>query len=173
MNFLLLATVEESGGITLNSDILETNLINLLIVLAILFYAGKKFLGKVLTQRRAAIESAIQEATQRQQRAAETLADEQKKLAETQRECERLRSQAEADAQRAREAILAGVSADIEKLRAAANLEISTEQERTLVLLRQQVAAKALAEVRAYLAQGLNDHQARVLIDRSIALLSQ
>jgi F-type H+-transporting ATPase subunit b len=173
MNFLLLATAEESGAIALNPDILETNLINLLIVLVILFYAGRSFLGKVLTQRRAAIESAIQEATQRQQRAAEALADEQKKLAETQRECDRLRQQAEADAQKARETILAGIAADIEKLKAAANLEIATEQERVLTQLRQQVAEKALAEVRAYFARGLSDDQARTLIDRSIALLSQ
>jgi F-type H+-transporting ATPase subunit b len=43
----------EEGGFGLNVDILETNLINLVIILGVLFYFGSKFLGKTLSTRKA------------------------------------------------------------------------------------------------------------------------
>jgi F-type H+-transporting ATPase subunit b len=60
---LLLATeASGEGGFGLNFDILETNLINLVIIIAVLFYFGRGFVGKILTERRSAIQEAIQEA---------------------------------------------------------------------------------------------------------------
>jgi F-type H+-transporting ATPase subunit b len=46
----------EEGGVGLNFDILETNLINLALVIGILFYFGRKFLGSTLSSRKAEIE---------------------------------------------------------------------------------------------------------------------
>jgi len=52
---LLLATeASGEGGFGLNFDILETNLINLVIIIAVLFYFGRGFVGKILTERRSA-----------------------------------------------------------------------------------------------------------------------
>ncbi|MEL6249794.1 MAG: F0F1 ATP synthase subunit B, partial [Cyanobacteria bacterium J06627_15] len=69
MNILWLVASEE-GGFGLNFDILETNLINLIIIIGVLVYFGRSFLGKTLTERRVAIESAIKDAEARQQKAA-------------------------------------------------------------------------------------------------------
>ena len=50
---LLLATeASGEGGFGLNFDILETNLINLVIIIAVLFYFGVRIVGKILTERR-------------------------------------------------------------------------------------------------------------------------
>ena len=83
-----------------------------------------------------------------------------------------MRKQAEADAKQATHAILATVDADIARLREAADQEISTEQDRVIVQLRQQVAEKALANVQSYFDRGLSESTQVELIDRSIALLS-
>jgi F-type H+-transporting ATPase subunit b len=54
---LLLATeASREGGFGFNFDILETNLINLVIIIAVLFYFGRGFVGKILTERRSGIE---------------------------------------------------------------------------------------------------------------------
>ena len=45
--FTLLA---EEEGISLNTDILETGLINILALLAILIYTGRDFLGSLLEE---------------------------------------------------------------------------------------------------------------------------
>ncbi len=172
-NFVLLASeAGEHSGFGLNSDILETNLINLVIVIGLLIYAGRGFLGKILSARLESIQSAIADAEKRQKDASDKLALQQGKLAQAKTEADNLRKQAEADAKHAADVILATVDADIARLREAANQEISTEQERVIVQLRQQVAEKALANVQSYFDRGLSEDTQIELIDRSIALLS-
>ena len=70
-----LGEAEAHGGFGLNFDILESNLINLAILIGLLFYFGRSFLGKVLGERREKIETAIKEAEQRQKEAAAALSD--------------------------------------------------------------------------------------------------
>ncbi|MBC8300492.1 MAG: hypothetical protein H8E55_32530 [Pelagibacterales bacterium] len=60
--FTLLA---ESDGIRLNTDILETGLINIISLLGILIYVGRDFLGSTLEKRRNDILSGIQDAEER------------------------------------------------------------------------------------------------------------
>ncbi len=172
MYFPLLVATESAGGFGINSNILETNLINLLIVLAILVYFGRGFLGKILANRLQQIESAISEAEERQQSALKQLNAQQERLAQAQAEAERILQQAELDAQAARSAILAGVEADIAKLKTAAEQEIVSEQERVVALLRRQIAEQALQEVQAQLDRGLSASAQDELIQRSLSLLN-
>jgi F-type H+-transporting ATPase subunit b len=172
-NFVLLASeAGESSGIGFNSDILETNVINLVIVIAFLVYAGRGFIGKILSARLESIQSAIADAEKRQKDASEKLTVQQGKLAQAKTESENLRKQAEIDAKNASDLILATVDADIARLRESADQEIATEQDRVIVQLRQQVAEKALASVQSYFDRGLSESTQIELIDRSIALLS-
>ncbi|PZV14375.1 MAG: F0F1 ATP synthase subunit B [Pseudanabaena sp.] len=172
-NFVLLASeAGESSGIEFNSDILETNVINLVIVVAFLVYAGRGFIGKILSARLESIQSAIADAEKRQKEASEKLTVQQGKLAQAKTESENLRKQAEIDAKHASDLILATVDADIARLRESADQEIATEQDRVIVQLRQQVAEKALASVQSYFDRGLSESTQIELIDRSIALLS-
>ena len=54
--------VAEHEGIGLNLDILETGLINILALLAILVYTGKDFLGSALEERKTNIVNGVQDA---------------------------------------------------------------------------------------------------------------
>ncbi len=171
-NFVLLASeAGEHSGFGINSDILETNLINLVIVIGLLIYAGRGFLGKILSARLESIQSAIADAEKRQKDASDKLTLQQQKLAQAKTEADNLRKQAEADANKAADSILATIDADIARLREAADQEIATEQERVIVQLRQQVAEKALSSVQSYFDRGLSEDVQIELIDRSIALL--
>ena len=89
-SFLLAAA--ESHGFGLNLDILEANLINLAIIIAVLVYFGRGVLGKTLSERRAKIEEAITEAETRKSQASSALADQQQKLAQAKQEATRIRS---------------------------------------------------------------------------------
>jgi len=60
--FTLLA---EHEGIGLNLDILETGLLNILALLAILVYAGRDFLGSALEERKTTIVKGVQDAEDR------------------------------------------------------------------------------------------------------------
>lgn len=66
--------------ISLNTDILETGLINILALLAILIYTGRDFLGSLLEERRTTIEKGVQDAEDRLNEAQKRLKEAQKQL---------------------------------------------------------------------------------------------
>ena len=75
--FTLLA---EHEGIGLNTDILETGLINILALLAILIYAGRDFLGSLLEERKTMIVKGVQDAEDRLNEAQKRLNEAEKQL---------------------------------------------------------------------------------------------
>ena len=75
--FTLLA---EHEGIGLNTDILETGLLNILALLAILIYTGRDFLGSLLEERRTTIVKGVQDAEDRLNEAQKRLNEAQKQL---------------------------------------------------------------------------------------------
>ncbi|NJO39587.1 MAG: F0F1 ATP synthase subunit B [Cyanobacteria bacterium CRU_2_1] len=170
--FLLTAeAAEHSGGFGLNLDILETNLINLLIIYGVLFYFGRGFLGKILSERKARIEEAIKDAEQRKQEAAAALADEQQRLAQAQTEAARIRAEAEERAKATRDAVLVQAQEDMARMRTAAAQDLSSQQERITNELRQQIAALALQQVESHLRSNLSEEAQYQLLDRSIAMI--
>lgn len=165
------AEAAEEGGFGLNFDILETNLVNLAIVLGIVVYFGRGFLGKILGDRRSAIETAIRAAEARKKEAAAALADQQQKLAQAQAEAAKIRGSADDAAKVARDEILAKAEQDIQRMREVAAQDLSTEQERVIRELRQRVVALALQRVESELPSRLDDSTQQQLINRSIATL--
>jgi len=75
--FTLLA---EHEGISLNPDILETGLINILALVAILIYTGRDFLGSLLEERKNTIVKGVQDAEDRLNEAQKRLNEAQKQL---------------------------------------------------------------------------------------------
>jgi|Transcript_48140 F-type H+-transporting ATPase subunit b len=79
-NFDQIFTLLAHEGISLNTDILETGLINILVVIAILIYTGRDFLGSLLEERRTTIVKGVQDAEDRLDEAKKRLAEAQKQL---------------------------------------------------------------------------------------------
>ncbi|MBN2868862.1 MAG: ATP synthase subunit b [Flavobacteriaceae bacterium] len=75
--FTLLA---EHEGISLNTDILETGLINIVALVAILIYTGRDFLGSLLEERKTTIVNGIQDAEDRLNEAQKRLDEAKKQL---------------------------------------------------------------------------------------------
>lgn len=167
----LLASETESHGFGLNLDLLETNIVNLAIIIGVLLYFGRGVIGKTLGDRRAAIETAIKEAEDRKKAAASSLAEEQQKLAQAQTEAARIREAAEQSAEKARAAILAEMEEELVRMRQSASQDITTQQDRVMRELRERIAALALAKAEERLQTGLNQDAQYQLLDQSIASL--
>jgi len=75
--FTLLA---EHEGIGLNLNILETGLLNILALLAILVYTGRDFLGSLLEERKTTIVKSVQDAEDRLKEAQNRLVEAKKQL---------------------------------------------------------------------------------------------
>lgn len=171
----LIAEVEgiEGGGFGLNFDLLETNLINLVIIIGVLFVFGRKSLGETLANRKSQIQSSIQEAETRKKNAAAQLAEQQQKLAQAKAEAERLVKDAHERAEKTREAILAQADKDIERLKAEAQRDLSSQQERIMAELRQRVAELSLERVESRLKSELDESAQQNLVERSVAMLGR
>lgn len=171
LGLLATAAEVEERGFGLNFDILDTNLINLAIIVALLVYGGRNFLGNILSERKAAIEAELAEVEQKNKEAQSALADQKAKLAQAKTEAERLIATAHDNAKAAREAILAQAAQDVERLKASAAQDLNAEQERAIAQLRQRVVTLALQDAEAKAAQQLDGSAQRKLIDRSLAML--
>jgi F-type H+-transporting ATPase subunit b len=79
-NFDQIFTLLANEGISLNTDILETGLINILALLAILIYTGRDFLGSLLEERRTTIVKSVQDAEDRLSEAKKRLVEAEKQL---------------------------------------------------------------------------------------------
>jgi len=77
--FTLLAHGE---GIGLNLDILETGLLNILALVAILIYAGRDFLGSLLEERKTTIVKSLQDAEDRLNEAQKRLNEAKKQMSQ-------------------------------------------------------------------------------------------
>lgn len=169
--YLAEAHSEAEGGFGLNLDILETNLINLSILLGILYFYGSKIVSDILSERRSKISQQIKEVEQRKETAAASLAEEQKKLAEAKQTAEKIRQDATANAEKVKAAILAQGDKEVARLKASAAADLSSEEARAIAELKQRVSALALEKVESQLPGMLDDSAQTTLIDRSIAQL--
>ena len=79
-NFDQIFTLLANEGISLNTDILETGLINIAALLGILFYTGRDFLGSLLEERRTTIVKGVQDAEDRLSEAKKRLVEAEKQL---------------------------------------------------------------------------------------------
>jgi len=181
---LLLATEAKEAaaeGFGINTDILGTNLFNLSILLGLIIFYGRKVLGQILGERQSKIAEALAEAENRKNIAANALAEEQKKLALAKQEAGQIINNARDRAKTvtadiaAQAAVTADIAAqaelDIQRMRESAAKDLSAEQDRVLVELRQRITALALANVESQLSAGLEESVQQTLIDRSLANL--
>ena len=80
-NFDQISTLlAEHTKISLNTDILETGLLNIIVLLAILVYAGRDFLGSLLEERRETIAKSVRDAEDRLAEAQNRLTEAKKQL---------------------------------------------------------------------------------------------
>ncbi|MEL6440258.1 MAG: F0F1 ATP synthase subunit B [Cyanobacteria bacterium J06621_8] len=169
--FLAEANSEAEGGFGLNLDILDTNLINLTLLIGILIYFGKPLLTNILSERSSKIAEQIQAVEQQQKQAEVTLAQEQKKLEEAKATATKILADAKDNAQKARENILAQGEKEVARLKEVAVKDLSSEQEKAIAQLRERVVALALENARTRIGGMLDDDAQRKLIDSSIAKL--
>ncbi|MEA5533425.1 F0F1 ATP synthase subunit B [Crocosphaera sp. XPORK-15E] len=173
-SFLLLATESHAEGealIGFHFDFLESNIFNLAILVGVLFFYGRKAVGKILSDRRNQIAQAIQEVEERQRKAVTALASEQKKLTQAQAEGERIRQEAQERAKVMATEIAAQCERDIARLQETAESDLSSEQERVIAQLKKQIAEEAVMKAESLLKERVNYDAQQRLIDRSIAQL--
>ena len=160
-------------SVSLNPDVIEANVFNLVAVLIFVFIFGRKLLTDILTERRLAIETAIQDTEARQKQAMSALEVAKKNLAQAQTEAENIRKTAITSAENAKAEIAAKTAADIERMQELATAATSNEQDKAIAELRARVTKLAMERAEAQLKNLLTDSAQSELVDRSIAMVGE
>ena len=152
----------------LNFNLLETNLVNLAIVIGVLFWFLRGFLGGILERRRSAILQDLQDAEARLKTATEELTKAQSELAAAQQKAEQIRI----DGQKRAAAIRAeGEKRTISVMAAikqGASADADAEASRIKDALRREAALAAIDKVLNDLPGRLDDAAQSRLIDSTI-----
>ena len=152
----------------LNFNLLETNLVNLAIVIGVLFWFLRGFLGGILERRRSAILQDLQDAEARLKTATEELTKAQSELAAAQQKAEQIR----VDGQKRAAAIrVEGEKRTISVMAAIkqdASADADAEASRIKDALRREAALAAIDKVLTDLPGRLDDAAQSQLIDSTI-----
>jgi F-type H+-transporting ATPase subunit b len=159
-------------GVSLNFDIFETNLINLLLLGGGLFYLLSGALSESLSERQQKILGAIQESEERLQEATTRLTESENQLVQAQIVIDSIQKDAEVTAQQVKSSILTEGKAEIERLTSTAKAQIGTIEARVRKQISDYVATLALQRITMQLEGKLNSNLQQQIIDRNISKLA-
>jgi len=160
------------GGVSFKFDIFESNIINLTILVGGLFYLLSGALSESLLERQQKILGAIQESEEKLQEATTRLTEGETKLAQAQIVIESIQKDATQTAAQVKSTILTDGKAEIERLTAAAKVQIGTIETRVRKQISDYVATLALQRITMQLEGKLNSGLQQQIIDRNISKLS-
>jgi F-type H+-transporting ATPase subunit b len=156
-------------SIAINTDIFETNVINITILLGGIIYLGSGALSTSLSERQQKILGAIQESEERLQQGNTRLAESQKQLEQAQLVIDSIKKDAETTARQVKSNILTEGKMEIERLTATAKSQIGTVEARVRKQISDYVVTLALKRVTLQLEGKLNPGLQQQIIDRNIS----
>nr|YP_010903464.1 ATP synthase CF0 subunit I [Hypnea cryptica]WCH55917.1 ATP synthase CF0 subunit I [Hypnea cryptica] len=171
--FTIFANEGNHSAISLNSNFLEANVINILLLLGGLIYVLRQFLGSALLVRQNKVLSAIQEAEERLQQANLRLEESEKQLAQTQIVIKQIEEEASITAQKVRESILAQGKLDIERLTSASKATLSIAENQVRQEIQQQIITLAVSKVTAQLQSQVTPVIQSKIVDYTIMQLGE
>nr|YP_009019658.1 ATP synthase CF0 B chain subunit I [Gracilaria salicornia]AHH24626.1 ATP synthase CF0 B chain subunit I [Gracilaria salicornia]UAD87601.1 ATP synthase CF0 subunit I [Gracilaria salicornia] len=163
--------IDVNSGISFNTNFLEANVINIVLLLSGLIYVLKEFLGSILIARQEKVLLAIQESEERLQQANLRLHESEKQLAQTQIVITQIIKEAELTAQKVRQSILDQGKADIDKLIYASKASIGTAEVQIKQQIQLQITSLAIKRVTMQLQNQITPALQTKIIDNNIAQL--
>ena len=159
--------------VSLNTDIFETNVINIAILAGGLFYLLSGALSESLSERQQKILGAIQESEERLQEATEKLTQGETQLAQAQIVIDSIQKEAEVTASQVKSSILTNGKVEIERLTSTAKAQINTIEARVRKQISDYVVTLALQRITLQLEGKLNKSLQQKIIDRNISKLAE
>lgn len=158
-------------GVSFNLDLFDTNILNLVVVIGLLVWFLRGFMGGILERRRASILAELEEAEGRLATASSALDKAQKELADAQVLAERIRTDGKARAEAIRLDSEKRTVDEMARLRQESAGELDAEAARVSEKLRREAARMAIEKALASLPGKLDAPAQARLIDQSIQKL--
>nr|YP_009392674.1 ATP synthase CF0 subunit I [Bostrychia tenella]ARW61236.1 ATP synthase CF0 subunit I [Bostrychia tenella] len=169
--FEMISQAKLSTSISFNSNFLEANVLNILLLLAGLVYILKKFLGSILVDRQNKVLFAIRESEERLDQAKIRLSEAEKQLTQTQIIINQIIEEAELTAKRVRQSILEQGKSDIERLTTSSKSSIKSAESQVRLQIQQQITALAIKKVSIILKKHMTPNIQTKIIENNIMQL--
>nr|NP_039281.1 ATP synthase CF0 B subunit [Marchantia paleacea]P06291.1 RecName: Full=ATP synthase subunit b, chloroplastic; AltName: Full=ATP synthase F(0) sector subunit b; AltName: Full=ATPase subunit I [Marchantia polymorpha]BAS44701.1 ATP synthase subunit b [Marchantia paleacea subsp. diptera]CAA28067.1 atpF [Marchantia paleacea] len=160
-----------AGSFGLNTNLLETNLINLGVVLGLLVYFGKGVLSNLLNNRKLTILNTIQDAEERYKEATDKLNQARTRLQQAKQKADDIRINGLSQMEKEKQDLINAADEDSKRLEDSKNATIRFEKQRAIEQVRQQVSRLALERALETLKSRLNSELHLRMIDYHIGLL--
>ncbi len=157
--------------VSLNTDIFETNVINIALLLGGVIYLLSGALGEALSERQKKILGAIQESEERLQEADARFNESETQLAQAQMVMDSIKSDSETTAKQVKDTVLNDGKVEIERLTSSAKSQITTIEAKVRKQISDYVVALALKRITLQLEGKLNSDLQQQIIDRNISKL--
>jgi F-type H+-transporting ATPase subunit b len=158
MFFDVLGYENSQSSIKINLDLLETNIINIFILIIILIYLGRKFLGSILINRQNRVITSIRESEERLEKSTIRLNEAKNQLSSAQIIINQIKQEAKNTAANVKESILKQGKTDIERLLLNTKNYIYNTELQIKKQIKQQIAALALQKVQSKLKDELDNN---------------
>nr|AST09057.1 ATPase subunit I [Eutreptiella pomquetensis] len=165
------ASVAESEGFGINTDLFETNILNLAVVVGVLVYFGKDILSDTLKTRKEAILKSLQDADNKFQEATDKLNDAKKQFDFAKIRAEEITAQGLVTAEKSSNKLLARVEDDIKRLEDGKVATLRFEEEKAVTEVCEKVSRLALDQAVDNLNKRLNPALQQRIIQLNLALL--
>ncbi len=163
-NLLTFSNIEFGNGFGINTNILETNIINLSVVLTIVIYAVGGALTSLLETRKNLIIESFNKADREYQNIQEALATAQELYKQSEIRASEVEVQGKEKIQQLKTFLIAQAKEDKARLEIAKESTISVEQERIYANIRANISTRAIHGALVQLQTTLDkDAQLRVL----------
>ena len=157
MTFLtLFAHIPSGEGFGFNGNILETNLINLSVVIAVVVSFGGDALRSLLDNRKQTILNNLQEADQKAKEAEEKLTKARAQLELAKKKAIEIREQGVVTAEQEKKQAIRQMQEDVSRLNEIKQETIRFQQQKAISQVSQQVVSLALNQVREKLSNRLD-----------------
>ena len=162
---------EINNSISLNTNFLEANVLNIMLLLFGLIYILKQFLGSILIMRQEKVLFAISESEERLMQANGRLSECEKQLAQTQIIIDQILNDANVTATKVRQAILEKGKLDVDKLINSSKASILIAENQIKQQIKKQITALAIQKVSMQLKTQVNATIQSKIIDENILKL--
>ncbi len=158
--------------IELNATLIA-QILNFLILVAILRALAYKPVAKMLQQRADKIQETIDKANSDKKAAEDTLAQYKSQLADAQKRAQEIVDKAEITARQEREALVAETKKEIDRMKQNAQLEIQNERDRAFDQMKAEIISLSLAAAEKIVAKNLSSKENDKLVSDFISGLDK
>jgi F-type H+-transporting ATPase subunit b len=160
-------------GFGLNTNLLETNVLNLAVVIGVLVYFGGDVFSSILNDRKELILKSLNDAEERYQEATAKLAKAKEQLETAKTKAEEIRVQGLLTAEQGKANLLERAKEDINRLEEAGQVSLRFEEEKAMQEVCARVRELAFEQAVQKVKKRLDANLQRRVIDLNIALLGQ